>query len=185
MLDYVVLFAVVFGVNLLPALGPPTWSILVFYGLRSNGPVVPAVFTAALAAATGRFLLASGFRRLRSHLPSRTIQNLAAAKDALERRKRSYLIGLGLFAVSPLPSAQLFEAAGLTELPLAGFTFTFFIGRVISYALYISMAHTLRASSLGEAFADTLSNPLAIAIQALMIAALVALTQIDWRKRRR
>jgi hypothetical protein len=29
-MQYLVLFAIVFGVNLLPAFGPPTWTLLVF-----------------------------------------------------------------------------------------------------------------------------------------------------------
>ena len=41
--------------------------------------------------------------------------NLVAAREAFERRKRAGVIALGLFALSPVPSAQLFEAAGLAK----------------------------------------------------------------------
>jgi len=33
---YLLLFAIVLGVNLLPAFGPPTWSIVALYGLDTN-----------------------------------------------------------------------------------------------------------------------------------------------------
>jgi hypothetical protein len=38
MLPYLALAGVVFGVNLLPAFGPPTWSLLVFFRLQSHSP---------------------------------------------------------------------------------------------------------------------------------------------------
>ena len=119
---YLVLFAVVLGVNLLPAFGPPTWKIIVLYGLNSHLPPWAIVLVGALAAASGRFALANGFRLLAHHVADKTKANLNAAREALERNKRSGLIGLGLFALSPLPSAQLFEAAGLTGVRLLPFT---------------------------------------------------------------
>ena len=39
MTDYLMLFALVLGVNLLPAFGPPTWSIIVLFGLNSDMPL--------------------------------------------------------------------------------------------------------------------------------------------------
>lgn len=51
MLDCVVVWALVFGVNLLPAFGPPTWAVLVFLRLNLDVPAVPLVIVGALAAA--------------------------------------------------------------------------------------------------------------------------------------
>ena len=33
---YLILFAIVLGVNLMPAFGPPTWTLIVAYGLSSH-----------------------------------------------------------------------------------------------------------------------------------------------------
>lgn len=38
MLAYLALAGVVFGVNLMPAFAPPTWSLLVFFRLQSQIP---------------------------------------------------------------------------------------------------------------------------------------------------
>src|SRR5687768_7051221 len=122
MTEYLILFAIVLAVNLLPAFGPPTWSILVLYGLNSELSVVPAILVAALAAAIGRFLLAHAFRRLGSRTPERWRRNLAAARQAFESRRHAKFVALGLFVLSPLPSAQLFEAAGLAGVRLGSFT---------------------------------------------------------------
>lgn len=113
MLPYLVLAGAVFGVNLLPAFGPPTWSLLVFFRLHSHIPAVALVLIGALAAATGRLVLASGSRRFRDRFSTDRLEHLAAARDALAGGHKRAVAGLGVFALSPLPSAQLFVAAGL------------------------------------------------------------------------
>ncbi len=52
------LFLIVFLVNLMPAFGPPTWSIIVLFGLQTDHPIAPTVLVAAIAAASGRFIVA-------------------------------------------------------------------------------------------------------------------------------
>jgi len=181
--DYLLLFVIVLGVNLMPAFGPPTWSIIVLYGLSTQMPTAAIILTGALAAASGRFALAHAFRMLGQRVPERIRANLAAARDALERNKRGGLVALGLFALSPLPSAQLFEAAGLAHVRLAGFTAAFFAGRLVSYSIYAITAKGLQKTSLGDQFLNIFKSPASIAIQLLMIAGLVALTRVDWQKR--
>jgi uncharacterized membrane protein YdjX (TVP38/TMEM64 family) len=173
----------VLGVNLLPAFGPPTWSVMVLYGLNSDLPLAPLVLTAALAAALGRFLLATACRHLGHWIKGKTRRNLEAARHALERNRRNALLALGLFALSPLPSAQLFEAAGLARVPLLGFTAAFFLGRTISYTIYAATAKGISDSNLGDSFRHALTSPLGLGLQILMIALLVAFTQVDWARR--
>lgn len=104
MAHYLLLFAIVFGVNLLPAFGPPTWSIIALYTLNTDLRVPLLVLVGAVAAALGRFLLAHATRLVGARLlPQRTRRNLDAARKALERRKRHAILGLGLFALSPVP----------------------------------------------------------------------------------
>lgn len=184
MAEYLVFFALVLGVNLMPAFGPPTWSIIALYTLNSDLELAPLVLTAAVAAATGRFLLALATRALGTRfLSDKTHANLAVAREALEQRRRNSMLALGLFALSPVPSAQLFEAAGLAKLRLLPFTAAFFAGRLVSYTIYGLTAQGIRSTSLGEVLREELSSPLGIAIQVAMLAALVLLARIDWRKR--
>jgi len=181
--DYLLLFAIVLGVNLMPAFGPPTWTIIVLYGLNTQLPLPAVVLIGAVAAASGRLLLALAFRYLGGRLSERTRRNLAAAREAIEKRKRGAILGLALFALSPLPSAQLFEAAGLARMRLLGFTLAFFAGRTVSYTIYALSARKLTESSLGDAFRNAFTSPLGIAVQLAMIALLVLATRIDWARR--
>lgn len=121
---------VVCVVNLLPAFGPPTWAVLVFFSLDFGLPAVPLVLLGgALAAASGRFVLASGARMLRPRLAAVRLERLDRARSALSADRRRTALGLGLFALSPVPSGQLFVAAGLMAVPLPPLTAAFFAGR--------------------------------------------------------
>lgn len=176
------LFAIVLGVNLLPAFGPPTWAILVLYVLNSNIHPALLIPVAALAAATGRLLLALAFRLLGNKLPAKYRANLEAARGALEKNRRNSIIALGLFALSPVPSAQLFEAAGLAGVRLLPFTLAFFLGRAVSYSIYVLTASGLKATSLGDTFKDAITSPWGIALQVAMLLGLVLFARIDWAK---
>ena len=181
--EYLLLFAIVLGVNLLPAFGPPTWSVIVIYGLSTKMPLPPLVAISATAAALGRLVLAHAFRLLRNKVPDKMKRNLQAAGDAVEKRKRGPLVAIGLFALSPLPSAQLFEAAGLAGVKLAHFTAAFFAGRIVSYSIYATTAKGIEKTSMRESFTHHLTSPIGIGLELLMLALLVAFTQFDWEKR--
>ena len=183
LIDYCLLFGIVFGVNLLPAFGPPTWSVIVIYGLNTNLSIPSIVLIGAIAAAAGRYLLACAFRILGGHISDKMKRNVAALSSALSTRKRSAVIGLGVFALSPVPSAQLFEAAGLSRLPLLPFTAAFFVGRMISYSIYAVTAKSVAPALTNSNLGHYLSSPLGITVQVGMIALLIVLTQIDWERR--
>ena len=177
----VVVVAAVLGVNLLPAFGPPTWSLLVFFRLNSDLAAVPLVLGGALAAASGRYVLATAARHFRSRLSDERREHLGAAEEMLVGSPRKAAAGLGLFALSPIPSAQLFVAAGLLDVPLLPLTAAFFAGRLVSYTLYVSAA-SLADDTFGDVLRDSLTSPVGIALQFVLLGGLVALLRVDWTK---
>ncbi|MBO9601214.1 MAG: hypothetical protein J7496_01765 [Novosphingobium sp.] len=177
-----VLFLIVLGVNLVPAFGPPTWSIIVLYGLNTDLRIAAIILVGAAAAASGRFLLAWCFKLLGRRISGSIRENLAAARALFERNPRNGVYALSLFAISPVPSAQLFEAAGLAGVRILPFTLVFFAGRAVSYTIYAAGARGIRESSVGQIFEDSLSRPAAVLLHLAMIGALIALARIDWRK---
>lgn len=181
MLPYPALVGIVFGANLLPAFGPPTWSLLVFFRLQSQIPAVPLVLIGALAAACGRLVLAFASRRLRDHLSEERLKHLASARDAVSGGRKRALAGLGLFALSPVPSSQLFVAAGLLAVPIVPLTAMFFAGRLVSYSIYVTVASAVK-DSLGSIITGAFTSPLGIALQIVMLAGLIALMRVDWAR---
>jgi membrane protein YqaA with SNARE-associated domain len=178
---YLVLFLTVFGINLLPAFGPPTWAVLVFARLHWHLNPVALVILGGVAATGGRYLLARGARRFKGHLGTRMTDNLAAAQTILERKKRGTITVLALFVVSPLPSAQLFVAAGLLDLPLGLLTIGFFLGRLVSYSIYVAAA-TIAEKQFGGVIGKVFGSPWSIALQVGLLALVCLLPLIDWKK---
>ena len=165
---------VVFAVNLLPTFGPPTWALLVFFSLDFDLPGVPLVLGGALAAATGRFVLTKGTRRLRPRLSAARRASLDRAQAAIGENRARAAAGLGLFALSPVPSGQLFVAAGLMTVPLLPLTAAFFAGRLVSYSIYVSVA-TIAERNLGSLALDALTSPLGLGLQIAMLVVLALL----------
>ncbi|MEY2512775.1 MAG: hypothetical protein QOJ89_133 [bacterium] len=181
MIDIALVFALVFAVNLLPAFGPPTWAVLVGLHFALDVSPVALVAAGALGAACGRWALAHGAWLLRARLSDDRRASLEALRSAIEDRPAGALAGLALFALSPLPSAQLFVAAGLTGSRIVPLVLAFFAGRVVSYSLYVGAAEAAR-ERLGDSLLDSLRSPAGIAVQVAMLAMLVVLLKVDWRR---
>jgi uncharacterized membrane protein YdjX (TVP38/TMEM64 family) len=155
--------------------------VLVAIRLNSHLDAVPLVLIGALAAASGRFVLAQGSRHFRGRLSESRKKSLEAVEERLVGSRGKTFVALGLFALSPVPSAQLFVAAGLMTMPLLPLTAAFFTGRLVSYSIYVAAA-SLARHSLGSVLLDSLKSPVGIAIQVVALAAVVLLVRVDWAK---
>jgi uncharacterized membrane protein YdjX (TVP38/TMEM64 family) len=153
----------------------------VFFRLQSSLAAVPLVLIGALAAASGRLVLGYASRRFRGRLSKQRIENLEAVRDTVAGDRKRAAAGLGVFALSPLPSAQLFVAAGLLDAPLVPLTAAFFAGRLVSYSIYVAAASAAK-HSLGSIIQTSFTSPTGIALQLLMLAGLVALLRVDWAR---
>ncbi len=179
MVRYLALVGVVFGVNLLPAFGPPTWSVLVYARLRWHLDPVALVGLGALAATAGRFVLATGARRVRGVFPASSRANLAALEARLVGRRSVVATLVTLFVISPLPSAQLFGAAGMLDLPLGLLCLGFLAGRLVTYTLYVSTTIVIE-SQVRSALANVWGEPWWIALQVVLLVVLAVLPAIPW-----
>lgn len=170
---------VVFALNLLPAFGPPTWAVLLWFELARDLDPVPLVIVGAIAASAGRLVLALLARRFRGRFSAQRLARLEAARDVVTGSRGRTAAGLGVFLVSPLPSAQLFIAAGLLGVALRPLVLAFFLGRLVSYSVYLAAGNAVDAS-LGGVLESALRSPFGIALQVAMLAALVVLVRVDW-----
>jgi hypothetical protein len=132
------------------------------------------VLGGALAAASGRLLLANGARRLRPHLSRERLESIDRTEVALTQNRLRSAGGLALFALSPVPSGQLFVGAGMMTVSLVPLTAAFFAGRLVSYSIYVGAA-SVASDSLGSIATDALTSPLALGIQLAMLVALALL----------
>jgi hypothetical protein len=175
-----VALSVVFGINLLPAFGPPTWAVLVFFRFRYGDiPVVALVIGGALAAVSGRFLLARAFRTFGQNLPAKRTESLEVLGRALGQSRGGLISSFVFFAVAPVPSAQMFEAAGLARIRLAPILGAFFVGRLVSYSVSVGVAGAAH-HSVAKLFRQGFTSPAAIATQLIAVALLILIVKVDW-----
>jgi len=182
----VVLFFVVFVLNVLPAFAPPTWTTMSFIGLAiPNNNFILLSVVAAIAATSGRIVLAKLSRALvrRRLLSEEARRNVDTIKLGIKRRPAlTFSTFLG-YALSPLPSNYLFIAYGLTSLPISFLSLPFFVGRLASYMFWIRTASTV--GDWLDVDVDWFeSAPYFIAYylisQMLLFPAIYAFTRIDW-----
>lgn len=178
----IILGLVVFLCNLAPIFAPPTWSVLVYFLITNELGAAEVVAIGAIAAGLGRFMLAHGTRILRNYIPMRARKNLYDAGRVFEENSKRRFGILALFIVSPLPSAQLFEAAGLMNLNLVRLTLAFFSGRIVTYSIYATSANQLKSTDFGQLLTDAFKSPYAWALQLFSIALIYLIAKIDWRK---
>jgi membrane protein YqaA with SNARE-associated domain len=176
---YLLLVLAVFGVNLLPAFGPPTWSVLVFFRLHWHLDSVATVALGAFAAASGRYVLALGARRFRLRLSAKRRTSLEALDAVLARHRVKSVAGLLLFAISPIPSAPLFVGAGLLDVALLPLVAAFFAGRIVSYSFFVTAASGADGG-LGPVVQSWFRSPVGIGIEVALVLGVVLLLRVDW-----
>lgn len=173
-MHYFYMFAIVAAAGLIPAFGPPSWVFAVFFRHKYHLEVVIVVLLVAAATTFGRLLLAYGTRRLKSYIPAKYVDNLEYSKELLIRKRKSTQIITGLFVLSPLPSAQLFEAAGLVDAPFLLLGLAFFVGRLFTLSIYLTIAH-LTVTNLNHLWERGFTSRWAILFEILSGVCLIAL----------
>jgi hypothetical protein len=181
MTAYLIAMLVVFVANAVPAFAPPTWTLLVF--LEFNYELQPAalVLIGVVAATAGRALMATYMRRSTRWMPRTYVTNMQSAAQYLTKTRGRVFATFVLFFISPLSSAQLFAAAGIMKsVRLQPLLLAFAAGRTLSYSSYVTGAHLVKQSSVGDVVLETLKSPWALAVQLLMVAGVIALGMHDW-----
>ncbi len=183
-MEYLALIFAILIANAVPAFAPPTWSILIFFLINYDLNPVALVLLGVFSATAGRAFLAWYFRKFAHLVPVRFSKNMDYIGKYLQKDPGKKYSIMAIFLISPLSSAQLFEAAGLMKtIALKPLLAAFAVGRTISYSTYVSGAALVAASTFGEIVIEQLKSPWAITTQIAMIIAVVLLGNVDWQKR--
>ena len=181
---FLVIFLVVFVLNVMPAFAPPTWSVVSFIAVRFSSNIVILAILAAVAATLGRLLLArlSTLIVRRRLLREETRRNIDVVKTRLESNTR-LTSGLFLFyAFSPLPSNHLFIAYGLTALKLKLVAIPFLLGRTVSYAFWALTASGIAGMLSYDAVkSKSFFGFYFVATQIFGLLIVWLFTRIDWQ----
>jgi translation elongation factor EF-1beta len=182
---FLVIFIVVFALNVIPIFAPPTWSVLSFIAIRFDSNIVLLAVVGAVAATLGRLALAklSTVIVRQKILSDDTRTNIDAVKERLESKKKLTFSILLFYAFSPFPSNHLFIAYGLTALKLKLIAIPFLLGRVVSYAFWAftasSVAQLLNYESVTS---KSFFSYYFVASQLFGLATIYVFTRIDWQR---
>jgi membrane protein YqaA with SNARE-associated domain len=177
--SYIGIFLLLIGINAAPILMPPTWIVLSsFFALDSSLDPLLLALVGATGATIGRLILKnlSGF--FRRFVGKEQKSNLDAIGNFLNRKKFGYVLTSFLFAATPLPSNMLFVAYGMMRAKSIGLYFGFWLGRVLSYYIMITISSVILTPFL-ELFEDKIIGILVADV--VGIGVVVIFTCINWQ----
>ena len=177
--SYFGIFLLLIGINAAPILMPPTWIILSsFFALDSSLDPLLLALVGATGATVGRLILKNLSSFFRRFIGKEQKSNLDAIGSFLNRKKFGYVLTSFLFAATPLPSNMLFVAYGMMKAKSIGLYFGFWLGRVLSYYIMITVSSVVLAPFL-ELFEDKIIGILLADV--VGIGVVVVFTCISWQ----
>lgn len=182
---YLNTFIVVFILNLIPILGPPTWTVLSFISFTYPIPTLFLFVLVALCASTlGRTVLTLSSKYIirNRFLNEKHKRNMEYLRKHLEKRPHFASIIFFLEAFTPLPSDQLFIAYGLTGLKLRYALVPFVLARIFTYSFWVYTASDLSKKILANSLINLSFISWTFIFGELLILLLVYyFVKIDWQ----
>lgn len=176
--SYFGIFLLLLGIGAAPLLMPPSWMVLAsFQALDPSLDPLILTLVGATGATIGRVFLKRLSHLFRRFVGKEQQSNLDIIGNFLNRRKFGYILTSFLFAATPLPANMLFIAYGLMRIKNLGIYLGFWLGRVLSYYIMLSISHAVLAPFL-ELFEDTLTG--IIVADIIGVGSLVFFASIDW-----
>ena len=177
--SYLGIFLLLIGINAAPILMPPTWIVLSsFFALDSSLDPLLLALVGATGATIGRLILKNLSSFFRRFVGKEQKSNLDAIGNFLNRKKFGYVLTSFLFAATPLPSNMLFVAYGMMRAKSIGLYFGFWVGRLLSYYIMITISSVVLTPFL-ELFEDKIIGILVADI--VGIGVVVIFTCINWQ----
>ncbi|MBI2597122.1 hypothetical protein HYW41_03130 [Candidatus Daviesbacteria bacterium] len=178
---YILLAGTVLGINVVPVLMPPTWTILAFFVTKYDLSLLPVVLIGATCATLGRIILAAMAGSFRRFLSKESQDNYASIGVYLNTHEHITIPLVITYAFIPIPSNHVFIAAGLAKVRIKLLAGAFFVGRLISYTFWVSLTSRL-ADNLADIFSSHYSKIGSVVVEIAGLAALYFIGKIAWKK---
>lgn len=178
---YVGVFFLIFAMNVVPVIMPPTWIVLstVYFLFPQNFSLIPLVIIGAFASTLGRVVLnriGTAGRRLMCEERKRSLDS--AGKVLKSRRYCGFVLTF-VFALSPLPSSAYFLTMGTMRCNYFSIFLGFWLGRLISYGL-TTLAASAVLTSLAAVFTSHILS--VVVLDLFGIVSMIVFMFIDWEK---
>jgi membrane protein YqaA with SNARE-associated domain len=181
-IHYLILGLIVMAINIVPAFMPSTWIILSFFFIHYDLAFLPTIFIGVCMATIGRLILAVlAETYVEPILPKKERENMLNLGKIFELNKNFTFLSILGYTLLPIPSNQLFIAAGLAKVDLSLLALSFFIGRTISYTFWINLSSNVN-NNIESAFTSQYSKSGIFILEILGFVALYLISKINWGK---
>jgi len=181
-IEYIILASIVLGMNIIPIFMPPTWTVLAFFVAKYNLLTFPAVLIGATFATLGRSILAAiSAKYFRRFLSEDSRENYLTIGKYLNTHQKFTIPLIITYAFLPIPSNDVFIAAGLAKVNIKLLAFSFFSGRIISYAFWIGATRHL-ADNLEDIFNSHYGNLGVVGLELIGLVIIYLVGKIGWKR---
>jgi membrane protein YqaA with SNARE-associated domain len=174
-------WAAAFVINLIPYFMPPTWTVVTFFLIAFQLPVWPLSIGCALASTGGRcglyYMSARWGKRFLSEQHKANVSALGRWLNA--RPGWRGVLAVLVYSLGPIPSNQLFIAAGLSGARLWPVALGFLPGRLVSYPT-LALAAKGADDHFGGILTRQWHDPKWLVLELLSIAGIVWFSRLDW-----
>lgn len=177
---YALVFVLSFAVDVVPIIGPPAWTVMLFFVVRYD-PNPWLVLVAGVPGSTlGRYCMSRYIPRFSDrYIKRRKTEELQFVGRKLGQKLwRSWLFVLA-YSLTPLSTTALFAAAGIARIPAMQIVPPFFVGKFASDAFMLfTSAYAARGAE--NIWHGVLSFKGLLAIGGGLVAVATVLF-LDWR----
>lgn len=179
---YLFLIATVFSMNVVPAFMPATWSVLALFYIKYDLAFVPVIIIGAAMASLGRMVLYFLSREFVPKIvPAKWLVNYHDLGKLLNVDRKVTIPLMVGYAFLPIPSNQVFIAAGLARADIKVIIISFFFGRLLSYSFWVAAAHRV-ASSLDDLFIGHFAGGAKLGAEIFSFSLIFIIGAIPWKK---
>lgn len=178
---YLFVFVAAFLVDLLPFLGPPAWTVMVFFQMKFDLNIWYVLIFGVLGSALGRYTLFLYIPYLSNrYIKVEKNEDLQFIGKKLEHKGWKIQAFVLLYTLMPLPTTTLFSAAGIAKIKAINIVPTFLIGKFTSDMIMVITGDYVANNT--ASFLNGLLTWKSISGIALGLLILCMLLFIDWRK---
>ena len=137
-LAYLLAFVLSLIVDVIPFIGPPAWTVMVYCQIKYNLDVWVVILVGVIGSTIGRYLLALYMPYLSSKVISRKKdEDLQFVGKQLNKRKLQVQLFVFVYTLIPVPTTPLFTAIRMARMSPLTVVPAFFIGKFASDALMV------------------------------------------------
>ncbi|MDB6028386.1 MAG: hypothetical protein JWM68_4609 [Verrucomicrobiales bacterium] len=177
---YLAVFIACLLVDLIPIIGPPAWTAMVFFVMKFDLNIWIVLLVGVLGSAIGRYLMSLYIPKLSDKILKRQKrEDLEFLGKKLNRSRWKSWTFVLLYTLTPLPTTPLFTAAGMARMNPLRIVPPFLIAKLVSDAIMV-VTGRYAVSSLSDIIHGTFSikGIITVVIGLLLLAALLF---VDWR----